>query len=259
MAKIQSSCYAYSGSLAGPVLKCWGPGVRNCYILHYVVQGSGSFVRNGKSYALSAGESFAIRPFEKVQYRANPNDPWKYVWLDFTGEELVQLFQKIGFARGNCIVAPLPAEKILPYFHLMQQTSITTLRHTAIGMAAAILGIYADSFPKSGFSLKENDFEMACALINSNFHRVGFNVAEICRQLGVSRSTLHRAFIAADGTSPAAYLTNFRMERAADFLKSGFSVKATAVSCGYSDPLYFSKVFKARVGCSPGTFRGRHN
>ena len=34
----------------------------------------------------------------------------------------------------------------------------------------------------------------------------------------------------------------------------GITVKSTALSCGFSDPLYFSKVFRKTYGISPGEF-----
>ena len=39
-------------------LHSWGPGIRTCYVLHYIIRGKGTFINGGKSYALSAGESF---------------------------------------------------------------------------------------------------------------------------------------------------------------------------------------------------------
>lgn len=46
----------------------------------------------------------------------------------------------------------------------------------------------------------------------------------------------------------------YRLERAKELLKRGFSVKSTALSCGFSDSLYFSKLFKAAVGEPPGRY-----
>ena len=48
-----------------------------------------------------------------------------------------------------------------------------------------------------------------------------------------------------------SYLMKYRLERAKELLKRGFSVKSTALSCGFSDSLYFSKLFKAAVGEPP--------
>ena len=49
-------------------LHSWGPGIRNCYILHYIIKGKGTFINGNKSYAVSSGESFVIRPFDNIMY-----------------------------------------------------------------------------------------------------------------------------------------------------------------------------------------------
>lgn len=35
----------------------------------------------------------------------------------------------------------------------------------------------------------------------------------------------------------------------------GMSVKGTAISCGFSDPFYFSKAFRKQTGRSPSDYR----
>ena len=98
----------YSGRKNDSLILHWGPGVRTCYILHYVIKGQGTFVCKGKAYSISVGESFLIRPFEKIEYYANKNDPWSYVWLNFNGGEWRptkhNLFPK-EFTEGHAMAA----------------------------------------------------------------------------------------------------------------------------------------------------------
>lgn len=60
-------------------------------------------------------------------------------------------------------------------------------------------------------------------------------------------------------TTPIGYLTQVRMEKACQLLKSP-SIKVRDVSemCGYSDPFYFSKVFKENFGMSPTKYQQEH-
>lgn len=41
------------------------------------------------------------------------------------------------------------------------------------------------------------------------------------------------------------------MERAMHFLEAGLAVSAAAAEVGYSDPYYFSRMFKRTLGLSP--------
>ena len=60
-------------------LHSWGPGVRQCYIIHYIISGNGTFTCGKKTYTLTAGQSFLICPEQVVQYAPDENEPWDYV------------------------------------------------------------------------------------------------------------------------------------------------------------------------------------
>ena len=47
------------------------------------------------------------------------------------------------------------------------------------------------------------------------------------------------------------YIRRRRMARACELLREGFNVSETAYRTGYSDPNYFTKVFKKEFGCTP--------
>ena len=58
------------------------------------------------------------------------------------------------------------------------------------------------------------------------------------------------------GISPTQYLLRLRMGAACDLLKNTeLSVKEIATMCGYRDPYFFSRAFKAFTGSSPRTYR----
>ncbi len=62
------------------------------------------------------------------------------------------------------------------------------------------------------------------------------------------------------GASPMKYLTTLRIEKAKFLLsESDVSVSNIAASLGYSDVLYFSRIFKKAVGESPTAYRDALN
>ena len=55
---------------------------------------------------------------------------------------------------------------------------------------------------------------------------------------------------------PQQFLMRFRMTRAAQMLRENIlSVGEVARSCGYPDPLTFSKAFKRTLGVTPSQYR----
>jgi two-component system response regulator YesN len=58
------------------------------------------------------------------------------------------------------------------------------------------------------------------------------------------------------GKSFVDYLTEYRIEMAKAFLKKGdIKINDIASKVGYSNPGYFTKTFKKKVGISPQDFR----
>jgi len=66
-----------------------------------------------------------------------------------------------------------------------------------------------------------------------------------------NRDYFLREFQKRVGRTPRKYWEVQRMGRALHLLETGLSVSATAVAVGYSDPYYFSRMFKRVVGLSP--------
>ncbi|MFE7845294.1 helix-turn-helix transcriptional regulator [Microbacterium sp. NPDC057407] len=70
-----------------------------------------------------------------------------------------------------------------------------------------------------------------------------------------SRATAERLFKRHTGHSIQTYVRNQKMERAAHLLRfTGHRVNEVARMVGFSDPLYFSRIFKQTFHASPRTF-----
>lgn len=73
---------------------------------------------------------------------------------------------------------------------------------------------------------------------------------------GLSRAPFARRFTALVGRPPLAYLTWWRMTRAADLLRrSGSPVRTVGREVGYASEFAFARAFKREYGVAPGTYR----
>lgn len=68
---------------------------------------------------------------------------------------------------------------------------------------------------------------------------------------GMSRSAFAAAFRTATGTTPASYLTDWRLTLAASMIRAGAPVKLAAAELGFSGAASLSKAFRQRMGVSP--------
>jgi transcriptional regulator GlxA family with amidase domain len=83
-------------------------------------------------------------------------------------------------------------------------------------------------------------------------------VATLAAQAGTSPSHFFVVFKRFTGCSPIDYFIRLRMRRACQLLETGpLSVKDIAVSLGYEDPFYFSRVFKSVHRLAPSHYRAQ--
>lgn len=84
------------------------------------------------------------------------------------------------------------------------------------------------------------------------------SAADLARAVAVSDRTLVRRFVAATGQAPLAYIQAMRLEAARALLEAGhLTVQSIALQVGYSDVSSFSRLFRQRIGLSPGAYRSR--
>ena len=65
----------------------FGPFIREYFLIHYCIDGKGTFSVEGKTYKVSKGEIFIICPGQVTVYTADADDPWHYAWIGFSGKE----------------------------------------------------------------------------------------------------------------------------------------------------------------------------
>lgn len=95
----------------------------------------------------------------------------------------------------------------------------------------------------------------AIRLIHQQFQQA-WSVAELARQVGMSRAVFSARFKAMLGTTPMAYLTRYRLYQAQQKLhQSTANIGQISVDVGYRSEAAFNKAFKRELGIAPGAYR----
>jgi AraC-like DNA-binding protein len=83
-----------------------------------------------------------------------------------------------------------------------------------------------------------------------------WTLPDLAREASASRSALAERFNAIIGQPPIQYLTQWRMQVAANLLsQSGAKVSTIAAHVGYDSEAAFSRAFKKATGHAPGAWR----
>lgn len=81
-------------------------------------------------------------------------------------------------------------------------------------------------------------------------------LSDICERMSFSLSYISTLFREKTGMTFRDYVLNVRMERACSLLSSSeMTVQSIAALVGYSDPAFFYKTFKRRIGKTPEAYR----
>ena len=98
----------------------------------------------------------------------------------------------------------------------------------------------------------------AMELLHDRFRDQGLRFQDLAKEAGIHPVTFTRAFRSIHGQSPGQYLRDLRLGWAEDQLRNTQRPLAQiALTAGFSDQSHFSRVFKARKGCTPSAFRRR--
>ena len=234
----------------------WGPGVRDHYLIHLVVAGKGVFQVGGASFHLQEGDLFLVKPNQLNTYAADATDPWEYYWVGFNGACANKLVQQTPFTDHHPLhhcKDPQSVREALYNIYLSrgtepQQEALMT-GYLYLFMAQ-LMKEARDTMPNPGSSSSQYVLA-AIKYIQFNYSH-DISVDDIAKAVGVSRSHLYRVFMANVGQSPIDYLTGYRISEACSLLKNAhLSIAEIAVSVGFFDQFYFSRVFKKVKGVPP--------
>lgn len=241
---------------------CTGRGKRGFYLVHYVVAGKGVFYINDREYHLSAGDMFFIFPNDIVSYKADIDDPWDYYWVAFNGTEARRMLGHTGFS-SECPVLHLEnTDELREYLLNIYRASGNT--PAADAAMTGHLHIFLSELMRITYTARERvgtqDYLAQALEYIHDHYTQPLRVDEIASHVGVSRSQLYRAFVQKYGVSPHTYLKNYRISEACSLLRRPeFTVGEAAAEVGFTDPLYFSRVFREVKGMAPSVYQHKHS
>lgn len=235
----------------------WGPGIRDHYLIHYVISGCGTYTIGSQSFSVKAGQAFLIYPDTKISYQADHRQPWHYCWAAFTGLDAGLLIRQMPFTEKRPVTDMEDGAAVQQAFKKIWNVRGSDFEHM-IMMTGALYSALAlflkpdDDRPGSSTDY----FKQAIDYIQKYYFFYGTGVQEIADYVGINRSYLYTVFKDKSGISPKEYLTRFRVRQAKSLLKeTALPISAVAASVGYEDNLYFSKVFRRVSGISPTEYR----
>ncbi len=187
-------------------------------------------------------------------------DPWEYYWVGFNGACANKLVQQRPFAMCSpSTTAKTPKARVERRCYNIylargpEPRSETLMIGYLYLFMAQLMKEAREAMPTRRPSSSQYVLA-AIKYIQFNYSH-DISVDDIAKAVGVSRSHLYRVFMSNVGQSPIDYLTGYRISEACSLLKNtGLSIAEIAVSVGFFDQFYFSRVFKKVKGVPPSKY-----
>ena len=92
----------------------------------------------------------------------------------------------------------------------------------------------------------------------ANAGNPGLKIDDISNEIGMSRSVLYNKVKATTGMTPVDFVRHIRIKKACEMLRNtDNTLTSISFAVGFTDPKYFSKVFKKETGIVPTEYRNR--
>ena len=237
------------------------PHIRQEYLIHCVLSGSGTFTSDNNTYELKPGSLFIIYPDTLVSYKSNEWDPFHFSWFSFKGDECEEIVNELGFTKEKCV---LQSNSILQIHETIEQCiklldeKIKADHYKIDSYLFELFSIIANdinSESKYIYKIQEEHVQKAASYIKMNYMQQ-INVSDVSAFTSLERTYISKIFKQYKKMSIRDYISKTRIEQAKKLLeKTNLSSKQISNYVGFKDECYFSRIFKKTTTFTPQEYR----
>lgn len=211
---------------------------------------------NGRTHSTGAGGMF-IAPSniqQTIIHHTDPNEQQvfcRWVFID----AVINDIYRFDFLYDFPLIVPEPArQQINEQFDRLFATDDPFESYSCYYAIVAILSRLA--VPKEDSIHRR--IQSTLAYIRQHYAEE-IRIADLAKNVHVSESHFYAVFKKYCGSSPIAYINNYRLSLAAEHLiNSDDTISEISDRNGFSDALYFSRMFRKNYGMSPREYRSAY-
>lgn len=229
------------------------------YLLHYVVKGKGEIEINGVKKSYKANDIFVLPPDETITYSVSAKNKWEYYWINFNGltaqKTLSAIFGNDYYVKSDSSFKTLFAKA------MNAKKSKRSQVYTVLGCLFEIFAKIAEitSLTEIASTAGLPSFDKIFDYINKNLYSKDLKAETVAKAFFVNPCYFSVLFKKNLNVSFKEYLNYERIKKATELLDdTDLLIKEIADAVGFSDALYFGKVFKKYRLVSPQEYRARN-
>jgi AraC-like DNA-binding protein len=230
------------------------------YILIYCLEGEGWLQSGEQQWSIGPGQVAGVLPGLAHAYGADEAQPWTIQWVHFRGRHAGPLLALAGIGPAQPVVAVGERFRLVDAFNdLLRSLQSGYSLHYLVSAAAnlrqilssvALLAAYGPGSGPRDLHVQQTIRYMLNHVTEQK------SLADFAAQAHLSPSHFSRSFREKTGYSPIDYFIRLKIQKACELLESSNQpVNQIGAYLGYSDPYYFSRLFKKIIGRSPRAYR----
>lgn len=225
------------------------PFLKPIFVLNLVTCGSGKLICENNTGTLEKGCIFFNFPGKFFEIEAS--DDFEFAYISFMGDNIDTFLEKFGINITNSIFYGFGGitELWLTSLRRLDEHNANILTESMLLYALSFFGNHGSSIPTTE---KDNLFSAVLDYIDKHYSDPDISLGRVSGIFAYSQKYFSHIFKDNIGKGFCEYINDKRMNYALSLIESGISeVSKISEMCGFSDPLYFSKVFKKFTGLSP--------
>lgn len=237
---LETKCPAFSGLKVDSLNK-----------IYLVTEGEGTFHITGEQFPISRGNMFFSFPAVPFAIEAKSDD-FKYMYISFLGERANMLMDQLELNSKNFLFSGFDFLEDFWTKCINSNDSSSILKsESALLYSFAVLGEKL-SVNKNKSVKNVSASNLVKKYIDDNYTDSFLTLKAISQELKYNQKYLSVAFKKDFGIGISRYLNTIRIQHACTLISQGFeSISDISYQSGFSDPQYFSNVFKKFMGLSP--------
>ena len=222
------------------------------YKVYCVTSGEGFLHTTAKKIPLSEGDVFFT--FPSVPYAIESGADFQYFYISYLGVRAYMLLDRLGICAGNFYFPACPEvlEIWRKFFFLSDENNLDMLSESTLLYTLSVLEKRgAAEEKKTGESIVPKIKKM----IDDQLQNPALSLESLSRECAYHKNYISAVFKRDMHMTIRQYINTVRIQNACALMEKNVTcIKDISALCGFSDPLYFSKVFKRHMGVSPRQF-----
>lgn len=227
------------------------PFLRKYVCMQLAFKGKATLQMNGRTYRLTPGTLFVTFPHQP--YEIIDSENFTFLYITFDGDGALKLLAQFGIDKEHAVYYDFGhlAEFWMTSIRRVNPTNILVLTESVLLYTLSYVGQHK---PASDVRVSR-EFDAIVEYIHNNYADPGLSVSKVADLFGFSGKYLSSLFVKNMEVKFTDYLAKLRIEQAVQMLQQEkIPVAELAIKCGYTDPFYFSKVFKSVMGVPPSKY-----